>query len=604
MVAIAAVSRGDRDRPTSTPKLGLFVYILASAAVIGGFLFGYDTSVVSAAMLYIPEAPGLKPMNTVWQEILVSISPGMAAVGSLMSGVSSDRFGRRKVILGASFIFTVGALVCAASVNKIMLLIGRILLGIAIGFASMIVPVYLGETAPTHVRGMLVSAFALMISGGQVVANVTGGAFSYIAPYTIGWRLMFAFAAVPSAIQFVCFIFLPETPRWLYEHGYEQETREVLEKVYNGDNEWVEFELEDIMAFTEDQKKDKMTPLGQTPILWRILRTPHVLKACFIGSMLQAFQQLAGINTILYYTADIIRSSGVSDNHTTIWISVALSVCNFIGPFVPMSLIERVGRRILFLFSCAAVVVALILIGVAFLLVNHDSAATFSAEKYAADNAWNSSFADAKHCMEYTNCDFCVTTDACGFCHDPDTREGFCLPASDDPSFSSSTGECSRSAKNASSTNAYKWQKYYCNTRFTLVPIFVMGFYLLTFSSGFTSLPWVLNSEFYPMWARSTCVSISTLSNWVFNLIIALTYLSLTQVITKYGAFWLYAGFTAIAFLFIYFLVPETKGYSIDEVEMLFMSKKKRRATVSRRRETLTEIRSKLGSISSYASKY
>uniref|UniRef100_A0A8R1HIQ5 MFS domain-containing protein n=1 Tax=Caenorhabditis japonica TaxID=281687 RepID=A0A8R1HIQ5_CAEJA len=402
MVAIAAASSSGQDKPKSNPKLGFFVYVLASAAVIGGFLFGYDTSVVSAAMLYMPDSPGLKPMNTVWQEVIVSISPGMAAVGSLMSGASSDYLGRRKVILGASAVFTIGALVCAASVNKIMLLVGRILLGIAIGFASMIVPVYLGETAPTHIRGMLVAAFALMISFGQVVANITGGAFSYIDPYNIGWRLMFAFAAVPSLIQFICFMFLPETPRWLYENGYEFETRAVLEKVYNGDKEWVEYEMEEIIAFSEEQKKENEKLGYQGPVIWRVLKTPHVLKACFIGSMLQAFQQLAGINTILYYTADIIRSSGISNNHTTIWISVLLSLCNFIGPFIPMSLIERTGRRIIFLFSCGFVVISLCFIGVAFLLVNHDSAATYPENMYSSNSSFNSTFQNAQKCMKYT----------------------------------------------------------------------------------------------------------------------------------------------------------------------------------------------------------
>ncbi|CAI5450358.1 unnamed protein product [Caenorhabditis angaria] len=589
MVAIAQISSG-QEKPAANPKLGLFVYILAAAAVIGGFLFGYDTSVVSAAMLYMPDSPGLKPMDTVWQEVIVSISPGMAAVGSLLSGVASDYLGRRKVILGASFIFTIGALICAASVNKIMLVIGRILLGIAIGFASMIVPVYLGETAPTHVRGMLVSAFALMISFGQVVANIMGGGFSYISPYTIGWRLMFAFAAVPSAIQFVCFIFLPETPRWLHEHGFEADTRRVLEKVYNGDEEWIEYEMAEIEAFNDDQKKNQGSVEAKTPVFLRVLKTPHVLKAVFIGSMLQAYQQLAGINTILYYTADIIRSAGIRDNHTTIWISVGLSICNFIGPFIPMSLIEKFGRRIIFLFSCAGVIIALCLVGVSFMLVNQDSARTLDLGGSGA----NSSFPDVQRCQAYSNCDYCVTTDACGFCQIQGSKQGYCLPVSfDDPEGSSSTGACSGPGPGPGSGPQVSWQKYYCTTKYTSLPIFACGLYLLLFSSGFTSLPWVLNSEFYPMWARSTCVSISTTSNWIFNLLVSLTYLSLTQAITKAGAFYLYAALTVTAFIFILFLVPETKGYSIDEVETLFMNKKQKAEEMRKRKETLTEVRSR-----------
>ncbi|KAF1755467.1 hypothetical protein GCK72_022036 [Caenorhabditis remanei] len=593
MVAIEfKVSESGRARPEKNPKLGFFVYLLGSAAIIGGFLFGYDTSVVSAAMLYVPEAPGLKPMGTVWKEVIVSITPGMAAVGAWFSGAGSDRYGRKPIIIGSTIIFIAGAAICAVAWTKIVMLIGRIFLGVGIGFASMVVPVYLGEASPTHVRGVLVSAFAMMISFGQVVANVMGGIFSYWEPYTIGWRLMFAFAGIPALIQFVCFIFLPETPRWLYENGQTERAKQVLEKIYSGDEEWIEYELAEIETYAEERKKQMEEEKKSGPVIWRILKTPHVLKACFIGSMLQAFQQLAGINTILYYTADIIRSAGIENYHTIIWISVILSVCNLIGPFIPMTLIEKLGRRKLFLFSCAGVVVSLVLIGVSFLLVGNDSAPNFEMSSYSLAGSYDPTHVEAESCRILSNCDSCVTSEHCGFCEDSETRTGFCLPVNhNDPTLYSSTGLCTNGVdkSNSSFPNAtsYMWQKHHCTTSYTILPIVMMGLYLLTFSSGFTSLPWVLNSEFYPMWARSTCVSISTLSNWVFNLLVSLTYLSLTHAITKYGAFWLYAIFTIIAFIFIYFLVPETTGYSIDEVEMLFMNKRQRNIAMQIRQAKL-----------------
>uniref|UniRef100_A0A8R1HKS2 MFS domain-containing protein n=1 Tax=Caenorhabditis japonica TaxID=281687 RepID=A0A8R1HKS2_CAEJA len=400
-------------------------------------------------MLYVPEAPGLKPMGTIWKEVIVSITPGMAAVGAWFSGAGSDKYGRRIIIIGSTLIFVTGAVVCAVAWTKIVMLIGRIFLGVGIGFASMVVPVYLGEASPTHIRGTLVSAFAMMISFGQVVANVMGGLFSYWSPYTVGWRLMFAFAGIPALIQFVCFIFLPETPRWLYENGQEEKAKEVLKKIYSGDEEWINFELAEIETYVAERKKQMEEEKKSGPVIWRVLKTPHVLKACFIGSMLQAFQQLAGINTVLYYTADIIRSAGIENYHTIIWISVILSVCNLIGPFVPMTLIEKLGRRKLFLFSCAGVIISLVLIGVSFLLVGNDSAPNYGITQYALAGNFTNHTMKANDCFSLSNCDQCVTSEQCGFCENSETKTGFCYPVNpSDPTLYSNIGICSSDFRN------------------------------------------------------------------------------------------------------------------------------------------------------------
>ncbi|PAV85119.1 hypothetical protein WR25_04535 [Diploscapter pachys] len=570
MVQVNVVDIGGSgvSKPTSKPNISFYVYILSFAAVIGGFLFGYDTGIVSSAMLYVPDSSEMRPMNNMWQELIVSMTPGMnkninnytkngnngcAAIGSLISGPGSDWFGRRYVILSASAIFTVGAGICAGSINKPMLLVGRVFLGIAIGLASMIVPVYVGESSPSHIRGRLITLFQLMITLGLVIANIVGGAFSYIKPDEIGWRLMFGFAAVPAIIQFVCFIFLPESPRWLYEHDRIQESKEVLTKIYSGDSEWIDYELGEIEFTCKQQRGAKAQQSGF--VLLRILKTPHVRKALLIGSLLQTFQQLSGINTVMYYTGNIIRSAGVKNKHTTIWISVGTAGVNFLGTFIPMALIERVGRRVLFMASVIGVILSLCAMAVAFLLINKDSPPTYNATMYTSKYHYDGGYKNAKHC--------------------------WCLPYPDGSNSSvsssdySGTGQCNSSAFQKEDPG-YEWEDVYCHTRYTVLPIIIMVIYLLCFSAGYAPLPWVMNAEFYPLWARSTCVGIATACNWIFNLIISLTFLSLSQAATKYGTFFIYAGCTVVALVFVYFCVPETKGYSIDEVEQLFMTEGKR----------------------------
>ncbi|KAK6017165.1 hypothetical protein OSTOST_17347, partial [Ostertagia ostertagi] len=243
------------------------------------------------------------------------------------------------------------------------------------------------------------------------------------------------------------------------------------------------------------------------------------------------------------------------------------------------------GRRILFMVSMTCVIVSLLAMGGAFILINKDSAVTLRDRTFI-----NRSFTDhiEEHCETYSNCDFCVTDERCGFCLLKGLKTGYCLEKNenaDDAHPVSSMGPC---ATPAAMGSTYEWDANTCQTKYTVLPIVIM---VTVRYRGW------LTPEFYPLWARSTCVSITTACNWTFNLLIALTYLSLGQAITKYGTFFLYAGFTLVALIFVYCFLPETRGCSIDEVELLFMTKKARELALRRSEKSANNMDSRVSTI-------
>ncbi|NXB88310.1 MYCT protein, partial [Vidua chalybeata] len=335
-----------------------FVYVVSVFSALGGFLFGYDTGVVSGALLLLKRELNL---DALWQELLVSSTVGAAALSALAGGVLNGLCGRRPCILLASGLFTAGSGVLAAARDKETLLAGRVVVGLGIGVASMTVPVYIAEVAPPHLRGRLVTINTLFITGGQFFASVVDGIFSYLAKD--GWRYMLGLSAVPAVIQFLGFLFLPESPRWLIQKGQTQRARRILSQMRG--NQAIDEEYDSIKNNIEEEEKE----VGAAgPVICRMLTYPPTRRALIVGCGLQMFQQLSGINTVMYYSATILQMSGVEDDRLAIWLAALTAFINFIFTLVGVWLVERMGRRKLTLGSLTGTAVALIILASGFLL--------------------------------------------------------------------------------------------------------------------------------------------------------------------------------------------------------------------------------------------
>eukprot|EP01064_Diplonema_japonicum_P029444 TRINITY_DN477_c1_g2_i1.p1 TRINITY_DN477_c1_g2~~TRINITY_DN477_c1_g2_i1.p1 ORF type:complete len:501 (+),score=107.86 TRINITY_DN477_c1_g2_i1:47-1504(+) len=346
-----------------------FFAMLIFIASVGGALFGYDTGVVSGAMIQIksdsdqyPDVGGMN-LSNIWQEAVVAITTLGAALGSMMCGYLNDKYGRRWVCILAGALFVGSCVLMALTPNLTWLLIGRGLVGVAVGFAATTVPMYIAEVAPKETRGKLITVNNVSIVGGQVIASLVA---CYVGgmKYHDGWRYMLAAGAVPGVILFIGFIFLPESPRWLMAHDRADDAKACLLKIRKNCD--IEEELNDLRESLQSSE-------GNTT--WSdIFNDRGIVRALKVGCGLQLLQQLIGINTIMYYSATILQSSSNSNdlspwdskNITATCLSAAVSFAQMVGCICGMFLIDKYGRKTLVLWSLFGCVVFLIALGGAF----------------------------------------------------------------------------------------------------------------------------------------------------------------------------------------------------------------------------------------------
>jgi sugar porter (SP) family MFS transporter len=316
--------------------------ILAAFTIVvalGGFLFGYDTGVISGALPFVTSEFHLSNAAAGFAVSAILIG---AMIGALGSGRVADRFGRRVAIIAAAGVFALGAVLAATATSPAALAAARVVLGLAIGAASALVPVFIAEVAPPAARGRLVAVNQLLITIGIVAAYGVDYAFSS----SQDWRAMFAVGIAPAVALGTGMLFLPESPRWLITHGCEIRAREVLTRIRPADA--VEDEIAEIRQMCQDGVV-RLSELGQR---W-------ILPSLVAGIGLQILGQASGVNTVIYYAPTIFTHAGLGSS-AAILATVGIGVINMMTTLVGMALVDRVGRRRLLMTGVVIMTVALV----------------------------------------------------------------------------------------------------------------------------------------------------------------------------------------------------------------------------------------------------
>ncbi|GBD47311.1 sugar transporter [Methylopila sp. Yamaguchi] len=325
-------------------------HVVAATASLGGLLFGYDTGVISGALPFIRD---LFQLSEAMQGFVVSIALLGAAVGAATAGSLADAYGRRKVILVVALLFVVGALVCAAAHEVVTLLIGRAILGVAIGVASMLTPLYLAEMAPAEKRGGVVSLNQMCITLGILLSYVVAYLLSEVDG---GWRWMLAIGCLPGVVLGLGMLVLPESPRWLAGQGRHDEASDALRRLRDGGD--VTFELNQL-------RTDLKTEHGQIAP-WSALLEPRVRIPLIVGVGLAIFQQITGINTVIYYAPIIFEKAGMASTSAAILATAGVGVVNVVMTYVALKLLDTAGRRKLLIVGLAGMAAMLAILTIGF----------------------------------------------------------------------------------------------------------------------------------------------------------------------------------------------------------------------------------------------
>ncbi|HUU38034.1 MAG TPA: sugar porter family MFS transporter, partial [Candidatus Desulfaltia sp.] len=341
---------GSREEEKMKSRQSYVIFVTVIAA-IGGLLFGFDTAIVAGATRYLKDQFALTSLQEGWAVSVVLIG---CMFGAGFAGTISDRLGRKRFMLVSAVLFFVSAIGCALPQSMLQFLIFRFVGGLGIGSASILAPLYIAEVSPARIRGALVSVNQMAIVTGILLAYFVNWAFAGVGPSN--WRWMYGMGALPAVIFFVLLLRVPESPRWLVKQSREAEALEVLSRV--NDAEMAAAEVRSI-------KETLLLEGGSLAELFR----PGFRRALLIAVVLAIFQQITGINAILYYAPRIFERAGF-ERISAIGQSTIVGLVNMLFTIVAILLVDKVGRKPLLLIAAAGMGVSQCLLGAAFRIEN------------------------------------------------------------------------------------------------------------------------------------------------------------------------------------------------------------------------------------------
>ena len=343
-----------------------YLIFLSVVAALGGFLFGYDTAVISGTIAQVTQLFQLDALQQGWY---VGCALVGSIVGVLFAGILSDKLGRKLTMVISAVLFSTSALGCALSADFAQLVVYRIIGGVGIGVVSIVSPLYISELAVAQYRGRLVSLYQLAVTVGflgaylvnyQLLAWAESGTQLTVdwlnkIFITEVWRGMLGMETLPAILFFIIIFFIPESPRWLIVRGKELKAVNILEKIYNS-----------ITEAKSQLNETKSVLTSETKSEWSLLMKPGIFKAVIIGVCIAILGQFMGVNAVLYYGPSIFENAGLSGGDS-LFYQVLVGLVNTLTTVLALVIIDKVGRKKLVYYGVSGMVVSLILIGLYFL---------------------------------------------------------------------------------------------------------------------------------------------------------------------------------------------------------------------------------------------